>query len=50
MVMTDWISVDIGGVVTTAEFIVADLGAAGAGQDDIILGIDWWRKYQFAFE
>ena len=50
MGMTDWISVDIGGVVTTAEFIVADLGAAGAGQDDIILGIDWWRKYQFAFE
>lgn len=47
--MTSAIRIDLGGIVTTAEFIVADLGAAGAGQDDIILGIDWWGRYQFTF-
>ena len=42
--MTPMLQVVIDGIVTEIEFIVADLAVGAAGQDDVILGLDWWRK------
>ena len=47
--MTPMLQVVIDGIVTEIEFIVADLAVGAAGQDDVILGLDWWRKYHFRF-
>ena len=47
--MTPLLQVVIDGIVTEIEFIVADLAVGASGQDDVILGLDWWRKYLFLF-